>query len=165
MHVGMAPIEAIRRERRRGAGIESRSGVAVTVGAVALFLIVLAIGALGEIVGERTVSTAEAPRASGWQAVLRIGDEARARGDAPAARRAYLTALFRARGDRALAGVLGAAEGFKALGDRDAVEHALRIAVSLGADRADGDSNRRLQALRDRVDTSDALPITVQPLP
>jgi hypothetical protein len=161
----MAPIEAIRGEQARGAGARSRSGVAGTVAAVSLFVIVLAIAALGEMVGERSVTTSAAPRASSWEAVLRIGDEARARGDAPAARRAYLTALFRARGERALVGVLGAAEGFKALGDREAVEYALRIATSLGADRADGSVARRLQALRGEIDATDALPITVQPLP
>jgi hypothetical protein len=161
----MAPIEAIRREQGRGGEIQPRSGVAGTVGPVALFVIVLAIAALGEMVGERTVTVAEAPRASSWEAVLRVGDEARARGDAPAARRAYLTALFRARGERALVGVLAAAEGFKALGDRETVEHALRIAASLGAERAEGDVARRLQALRDRIEPADALPATVQPLP
>jgi hypothetical protein len=161
----MAPLEAIQQEQGRGAEVQSRSGAAGTVAAAALFVIVLAIAALGEMVGERAVTATEAPRASSWEAVLRIGDEARARGDAPAARRAYLTALFRARGARALVGVLGAAEGFKALGDREAVEHALRIATSLGADRADGDVARRLQALRDPIDAGDALPITVQPLP
>jgi hypothetical protein len=161
----MAPIDAIQQEQGRGGEIQPRSGVAGTVGAVALFVIVLAIAALGEVVGERTVTTTEAPRTSSWEAVLQLGDQARARGDVPAARRAYLTALFRARGERALAGVIGAAEGFKALGDRDAVEHALRIAASLGADRADGEVARRLQALRDRTEPTDALPTTVQPLP
>jgi hypothetical protein len=161
----MAPIEAIRQEQGRGGEIQPRSGVAGTVGAVALFVIVLAIAALGEMVGERTVAMTEAPRASSWEAVLRIGDEARERGDVPAARRAYLMALFRARGERALTGVIGAAEGFKALGDRDAVEHALRIAASLGADHAGGEVARRLQALHDRIEPADALPATVQPLP
>jgi len=65
---------------------------------------------------------------------VRIGDDARARRDAAAARRAFLTALFRARGDRSLLGVLTAAEGFKALGDRDVVEHARRMADALGPD-------------------------------
>ena len=128
---------------------------------MAFFLIVVAVAALGEVVGERTAVTVEAPRPSSWQAVLQIGNEARARGDAPAARRAYLTALFRARGARALPGVLSAAEGFKALGDRDAVEHALRMVVALGADTADADTSRRLQALRDRTDATDALPTSV----
>jgi hypothetical protein len=80
------------------------------------------------------VASPDAPRPSSWQAVVRIGDDARARGDAGAARRAYLTALFRARGERSLLGVLSAAEGFKTLGDRDVVEHALRMAAAFGPD-------------------------------
>jgi hypothetical protein len=164
MPQGMAPaeVEAIRR-REQDAEVESRSSAAGAIGAAALFLALLAIVALGEVVGERSASTAEAPRGSSWEAVLRIADDARVRGDVQTARRAYLTALFRARGERALVGVLGAAEGFKALGDREAVEHALRIAASLGTPGADAD--RRLQALRDRTDATDALPTTVQPLP
>jgi hypothetical protein len=158
----MAPFEAIRRDRQRGATIEPRSSIA---GPLALFLLVLAIAALGEVASERTVSTAEAPRPSSWEAVLRIGDEARARGDVPTARRAYLTVLFRARGERALLGVIGAAEGFKALGDREVVERALGIAATLGADTADADTAHRLQALRDRTETTDALPIAVHALP
>jgi hypothetical protein len=168
MPEGMAPlleVEAIRQRREQGAEVESRSGAAGAIGAAALFLAVLAIAALGEVVGERSASTAEAPRASSWAAVLRIADDARVRGDVQTARRAYLTALFRARGERALVGVLGAAEGFKALGDREAVEHALRIAASLGTPAAGADTDRRLQALRDRTDATDALPTTVQPLP
>jgi hypothetical protein len=161
----MAPAEAeaIRRRREQDAEVESRSSAVGTIGVAALFLALLAIAALGEVVGERSASTAEAPRASSWEAVLRIADDARVRGDVQTARRAYLTALFRARGERALVGVLGAAEGFKALGDREAVEHALRIAASLGTPNADAD--RHLRALRDRTDATDALPTTVQPLP
>jgi hypothetical protein len=122
--------------------------------------------ALGEVVADRTVATPEAPRPSSWQAVMRIGDDARAHGAAPAARRAYLTALFRARGERSLLGVLGAAEGFKALGDREVVDHALGMAAALGASDVDTDTElgRRLQALRDRLDATDALPIAVHTL-
>ncbi len=127
---------------------------------VALLLFVVAVAALGEVVAGRAVTTRDAPRPSSWQAVLQIGDDARARGDAPAARRAYLTALFRARGERSLLGVLSAAEGFKALGDRDVVEHALRMAAAFGP-AADDVAGRRLHALRDRLDATDALPMAV----
>jgi hypothetical protein len=47
-------------------------------------------------------------------------------------RAARTSRLFRARGERSLLGVLSAAEGFKALGDREVVEHALRMAAALG---------------------------------
>jgi len=84
--------------------VEPRSGAG---GVVTLLLFVVAVAALGEVVAGR---------------------------DAAAARRAYLTALFRARGERSLVGVLTAAGGFKTLGDREVVEHALRMAAALDSD-------------------------------
>lgn len=153
----MARLQAVRRERVEGADVEPRSG---TGGVVAVLLFVVAVAALGEVVAGRAAATPDAPRGSSWQPVLRIGDDARARGDAGAARRAYLTALFRARGERSLLGVLSVAEGFKALGDREVVEHALGMAAALGPD-ADDVAGRRLQALRDRLDATDALPMAV----
>ena len=153
----MARLQAVRREQVEGAVLEPRSG---TGGVVAVLLFVVAVAALGEIAASRAVATGDAPRPSSWQAVLRIGDDARTRGEAGAARRAYLTALFRARGERSLVGVLSAAEGFKALGDRDVVEQALRMAAALDPDAGDV-AGRRLQALRDRLDATDALPMTV----
>ena len=144
-------------EQVESAEAEPRSG---TGGVVAVLLFVVAVAALCEIVADQAVATRDAPRPSSWQAVLQIADDARARGEAGAARRAYRTALFRARGERSLLGVLSAAEGFKALGDREVVEHALQMATALGLD-ADDVASRRLQALRDRLDATDALPMTV----
>ena len=153
----MARLPAVRREQVEGANVEPRSG---TGGVVALLLFVVAVAALGEVVAGRAAASRDAPPPSSWQAVVRIGDDARARGDAAAARRAYLTALFRARGERSLLGVLTAAEGFQALGDREVVEHALGMAAALGP-AADDVSGGRLQALRDRLDATDALPMAV----
>jgi hypothetical protein len=150
----MARPETIRREQVEGADVEPQSG---TGGALAVLLFVVAVAALGEFVAGRAVATHDAPRPSSWQAVLQIADDARARGDAPAARRAYLTALFRARGERSLLGVLSAAEGFKALGDREVVDHALRMAAALSPN----DHDRRLQALRDHLDATGAPPMAV----
>jgi hypothetical protein len=153
----MARLQAVRREQGEGADAEPRSG---TGGVVAVLLFVVAVAALCEVVASRAVLTRDAPHPVSWHAVLLIGDDARARGDAGAARRAYLTALFRARGERSLFGMLSAAEGFKALGDREVVEHALRMAAALGPD-ADDAAARRLQALRDRLDATDPLPMAV----
>jgi hypothetical protein len=134
-----------------------RHGVSGWVVAGVVF--VVAVAALAEVGAGRSVTTAPTSRAD-WPALLQVGDEARSRGDAPAARQAYLGALFRARGERSMIGVLRAAEGFRALGDRDVVEQALRIAAALGPD--DGrDLAVRVQALRDRLDAADALPIGV----
>ncbi|HEX9820887.1 MAG TPA: hypothetical protein VGD07_14895, partial [Methylomirabilota bacterium] len=64
---------------------------------VVVLLVVVAIGALAELVAGRAVVQSEAARGGTWSVFARAGDEARARGDAPSARRAYLAALFRAR--------------------------------------------------------------------
>jgi hypothetical protein len=159
----MAHLEAIGRDQpRRTAG---RSWTDSRGAAVVLLLAVVAIAALGEVVASSTARMVSGSPSSSWQAVLRIGDEARLRGDAPAARRAYLTALFRARGEHSLRGVVAAAEGFRDLGDLEVVEHALRIASGIGgpADDPDGELARRLRALIDRSQASDAHRSTLQP--
>jgi hypothetical protein len=79
---------------------------------------------------------AAAIRSAGWEGMLAVGDAARrqslsasTRGDSLArARQSYLTALFRARHERSLDGVLQAAIAFGELGDRDVLAQALRIA-------------------------------------
>jgi hypothetical protein len=114
-----------------------------TRGVIALLLVVMALAAMAEVTARRT------PRESGAAALLRLGDEARARGDAPAARRAYLAGLFRARGERSLPDVLWAAEGFAALGDAAVVGEALAMAAPLAAG-GDPALRARLAALRDR---------------
>lgn len=98
---------------------------------VVVLLVVVAIGALAELVAGRAAAQSEAVRGRTWSVLAQAGDEARERGDAPTARRAYLAALFRARAERSLPGILTAAEGFKALGDHEVVEHALRMAAAL----------------------------------
>ena len=128
---------------------------------VAVVLLVVAVAALGEVATERAATGLAAKHRSSWESVQRIGDAARARGDAAGARRAYLMVLFRARGEHSLVGVLSAAEGFKALGDREVVEHALRVAASLDPQGDGAAAGRRLAALRDRLDATDALPIAI----
>jgi len=128
-------------------------------GVIALLLVVIALAALAEVVGGRTVaSSPKVLRASSAEAVLGLGDAALARGDGPAARRAYLTGLFRARGERSLAGVVWAAEGFLALGDDAVVAEALAMAAPLAAAGGDAVARARLVALRERHAAASALP-------
>ena len=142
-------------------------------GAIALLLVVSALAAMAEVLAGRAVapatpapqatempgaSIADAPRASSAEVLLRLGDEARRRGDAPAARRAYLVALFRARGEGSLTGVVEAAEGFAALGDDAVVQQALAMAEPLAAAAgADATARARLATLRERGEPSAAL--------
>ena len=79
---------------------------------------------------------AAALRSGHWEGMIAVGDAARRlaepgrdRADGLArARQAYLTALFRARRERSLDGLLSAAIAFGELGDRDVLAQALRLA-------------------------------------
>lgn len=118
-----------------------------------------------EALATRNVSAAElawhkayvaALGARGWMgmvevgdAYLRIGEVAKGRKVAQAkAREAYLSALFRARSERSVEGVLRTAEAFSALGDREVVEQCLRIAEGLAVRSQDPGARSRVRALR-----------------
>ena len=129
-------------------------------GVIALVLVVIALAAMAEVVAGRAVTSApEVSRPSSAEALLQRGDDARARGDALAARRAYLAGLFRARGERSLPGVVRAAEGFAALGDDEVVAQALAMAAPLAAAGADDEARARLAALRQRIEAAAPLPL------
>jgi hypothetical protein len=67
-------------------------------------------------------------------AAVRIGEASRLRQSANAkARNLYVSALFRARQQDSLEGVLRVAEAFAALGDREVVAQCVRIALRLAA--------------------------------
>ena len=86
-------------------------------------------------------------------AYLRIGDTWGLRKDAmPKARELYLAAFFGARQERALDGVLRAAESFAALGDRDVSERCLREGERLAAATSDPDARVRVARSRRLVD-------------
>lgn len=101
----------------------------------------------------------------GWPGMLAVGDAAVRLGRAagtPAvfegrARRVYLTALFRARRQASLDGVLAAGEAVGRLGDRDVVQKALEVATDLAARSGDDLARRRVQAFRSQWI---ALPLT-----
>lgn len=85
-------------------------------------------------------------------AYLRIGELSGSRPAARAkAREIYLAALFRARQQDALNGVLEATEAFAALGDREVAEHGLRIAEGLAARVADPDARARVETFAIRL--------------
>ena len=84
---------------------------------------------------------AAAVRSGRWDAMTDVGDAALRVGPVPefretpraAARRSYLTALFRARGQRSIDGVLRACQGFALLGDVAVVQQCVRIGQELTA--------------------------------
>lgn len=67
------------------------------------------------------------------------------------AREAYLNALFRARADQSLDGVLRVTEAFARLGDRDVVAQCLAIAETLASGRHDAAGVARVRALAERL--------------
>jgi hypothetical protein len=88
-----------------------------------------------------------------WEPLLEVGDAALRVGDgtgSPArarlsARHAYRAALFRARAQRSVDGVLRAADAFARLGDRDVTEGALHAARKLAAGAPDADLRSRVE--------------------
>lgn len=85
-------------------------------------------------------------------AYLRIGEVVGTRLIPEAkARQLYLAALFRAREQGSLDGVLRSAEAFAALGDREIAGQGLRIAEGLAASERDPQTRARVRALADRL--------------
>jgi len=93
-----------------------------------------------------------------WEGVIAAGDTYRALGaragfratSVAKARQAYLTALFRARSEGSLAGVLITAERFAELGDREVVEQCIRMAQKVAAQSRDPYAQEHLRAFTER---------------
>ena len=101
---------------------------------------------------------AAALRSRHWEGVIAAGDTYRALGaragfreaSVAKARQAYLSALFRARSEGSLAGVLITAERFAELGDRDVVEQCIRVARKVAAQSRDPYAEEHLRAFTER---------------
>ena len=93
-----------------------------------------------------------------WEGVVAAGDTYRALGaragfraaSVAKARQAYLTALFRARSEGSLAGVLITVERFAELGDRDVVEQCIRVAQQVAAQSRVPYAEEHLRAFTER---------------
>ena len=90
-----------------------------------------------------------------WPGMIAVGDAAmRASGlvgvqvSQAHARRAYLTALLRARRQRSLDGVLAAGDAFGRLGDQAVVKQALNVATELAERSGDGSARQRVQSFQ-----------------
>ena len=85
-------------------------------------------------------------------ASLRLGAfPSLARDAATRAREAYWIALFRARQQRSLDGVLHAADAFSMLGDRAAVEQCMRAAAALASHGGDPEAVNRVRFFAERL--------------
>jgi hypothetical protein len=95
-----------------------------------------------------------------WEGRLDVGDaslrigEAKGRESAKGkARSLYLEALFRARSQGSLDGVLRVGEAFAALGDHEVASQAIRVAESLAAEGSDPYARSRVRSTAERLST------------
>jgi hypothetical protein len=133
------------------------------------------ITAIGEAMQRGDLTTARAAwhdayrslrRTRDWQGMAALGDTALGIAGASGARQpweadarqAYLGALFRARADASLDGVLRATDAFATLGDRDVAEEGLRIAESVASRTGTSEARDRVLAHRARFEGRDATP-------
>jgi hypothetical protein len=94
-----------------------------------------------------------------WEGVIEVGDLYLRIGEATGlrqsaiarARNLYLIALFRARQQDAIDGLLRAAEGFARVADRDVAEQCLRLAERLASERRDPGAAARVRELAARL--------------
>ncbi len=127
------------------------------------------ITAIGEAVRRGDLATARAAwhdayrslrRTRDWQGMAALGDAALGIAGATGAhqpwegdaRQAYLGALFRARAEASLDGVLRATEAFATLGDRDIAEEGLRIAESVALRTGSAEARDQVLAHRTRFE-------------
>ena len=131
------------------------------------------ITAIGEAVHRGDLATARAAwhdayrslrRTLDWQGMAALGDAALEAASASGARQpwdadarqAYLGALFRARAEASLDGVLRATDAFATLGDRDIAEEGLRTAELVALRAGTAEARRRVLAHRSRFDGREA---------
>jgi hypothetical protein len=143
--------------RRAGAIMKPQSGEAPWAPAIRVIDEALVRGDM--ITALRTWSEAygEAQRSRRWERLMAMGDARlriiRAPGPQRAAeakaREVYLAALFHARQEGSLDGVLRAAEAFEALGDTQVAEQALRMAEAMAGPDAGPAVQARLAVLRE----------------
>ena len=121
-----------------------------------------------DALAEKNLSAAEeawgeaylaALRSRHWAGMVEAGDAARRIGEVAGlpkageakARGAYFAALFRARQERSIDGVLRVAEAFGALGDQGVARRCLTLAKRLAARTRDPDASARVGALSERM--------------
>lgn len=117
----------------------------------------LASGDVRDATGALKVAYQTALGSRRWRGMIAFGDAALRVADASGdrnlgvaqARRAYLLALFRARGDRSVDGALMAAQSFASLGDREVARACLSVASKLARTETD---RARVREMAARVD-------------
>jgi hypothetical protein len=143
----------------RAQGAETSSSASSLVEAIRAMDEALAKGDLRTALRAREDARLAALASTGWEgpvllgdATLRLGRNSGLRGAMePAARRAYVFALYRARRQESLEGVVRVTEAFVSLGDRDMARKACGIAGSLAASGREPEARERVRALENRL--------------
>jgi hypothetical protein len=155
--VGLALIALVLTAPHEGFGSEARATVVNDAALSAHLLAVDAALARGDVIAATQALHTAYQAALGtrrWQGLIAFGDAAIRVGNASGARqpgieqarRAYLLALFRARGEGSLDGALRAAQSFTALGDREVANGCLSVASKLARTDADRARVREMAA-------------------
>jgi len=180
--VGLAALIAIA-ALVAGSSIGSAQETGTSSGATSL---AEAIRAMDEALAKGDLRTALRARedarlaalaSTGWDRLVTLGDATLRLGlnsglrsaMEPAARRAYLFALYRARRQESVEGVVRVTEAFVAMGDRDMAKKACGIAGAMAASAREPAARERVRALQNRIDgvsdgtapTASATPVSV----
>lgn len=121
-------------------------------------------GDVGAAIRARHAAYVTALESSRWEGLVAVGDAslrlARFRGEGaamlPEVRRAYLGALFCARDQRSVEGVLRVAEAFASLGEGDVADQVLVMALALAASSPTAPASERVRILRERPERQDS---------
>ena len=136
-----------------------RSGTAPLMEAIRAMDDALAKGDVRTALRAREDARLAALASAGWEGLVLLGDATVRLGQSsglsgamePAARRAYAFALYRARRQESLEGVVRVTEAFVSLGDRDMALKACGIAGSLAASAPEPEARERVRALEKRL--------------
>lgn len=141
-----------------GPGRGSRATTAPWAGHLETANIALARGDVSGAVAAWHEGYGVALRSRTWQglvetadAYLQIAEAGSFRASAkPMARQIYLNALTRAKAQRSVEGALRVATAFDALGDREVVEHCVKVAEGVARRQRDGAAMEQVAAARSR---------------
>jgi hypothetical protein len=155
--VAISALTVVSSMVRGGDGSPSSAGT--WVDAIRVMDEALARGDIRAALRAREDARLAALASEGWEGLVLVGDATLRLAQnsglrvamEPAARRAYVFALYRARRQESLEGVVRVTEALVALGDRDMARKACGIAGDLAASAREPEARERVRALEDRL--------------
>ncbi len=157
MLLGLSALAAASSMAR--AGNESASSPAPWVGAIRAMDEALAKGDVRGALSARESARLAALSSDGWEGLVLVGDATLRLAQSsglrvamePAARRAYVFALHRARRQESFEGVVRVTDALVTLGDLDMARKGCRMAGALAASAGVPDARERVRVLEDRL--------------